>query len=479
MTSFKTRLRLWVARATVIAAGLVSTLAACEDDADGGGVDAAAPGEGDKDRDAGDQNRDAGKDQRDQDGQGGQGGKEPVYLTAITVWTQDRSFQYAKLSHELDLNFTAEDLRKAREFEGGASFAVQDGYLLVGSEESPLVTKFEITDDLEWKQVGEPLNFGDYPDVATNYYHIDKGNDQLFFYGSDQIARVRYQVDKWAIAGDYEDSKLPEREGWKLANAGNRTRVSNFKDAVVWPFVFSPPEEKEYEERAESYLAVYDGKSFEETSVLKPSCPALQQATLDEDGNFYFSTTWHDPLFSRYGQQRPNCVVKIKADGTLDETFGDNGELDIESLTGGLSGVNFRYIADGKGVVTLLEHERLEGAKFDDDVINRDVWCQSNWCEDLEDMYRGDLWVNHVVDLETKTSKPITGYDPDSTGQGNYRLYYHVDGRTFFWVEGGKEGEFGLTMYELDLDTATVSLVGRHVWAPESEAHLTVISRVR
>ena len=84
-----------------------------------------------------------------------------------------------------------------------------------------------------------------------------------------------------------------------------------------------------------------------------------------------------------------------------------------------------------------------------------------------------------MVDLATRTAKEITGYETHSPGHGNYRLYYQIDGPTDFSVEGGPEGEFGLTIYELDLDTATVSNAGRYVWAPESEAHFSTVGRFR
>lgn len=414
--------------------------------------------------------------------------ESPLYLTVVRVWGTDGSaLQYAKVGSELDLDFSEDDYDDAFELGGYSGITIQDGHVLIGDQETPFMHKYAISDDFEWEEVGEPLNLTDYytesGDGFNDYFQAKKGNDQFFFYGPERTARLHFKVEEWVYADHYEDTNLPTREGWNLFNTGNRTGVKGFHDAIVWPFILEADTEQGFEGIPESYLAVYDGETFAESGIIEPSCPELQQSTMDEDGNLYFSTTWRSPLPGLYGESVPNCIVKVKPDGTVDEDFGENGEQLLEDLTGGLPGINFRYLGGGKAVANLLDVSLLEDADFDGP-IQDEVFCQIENCEEYGDEYPEELWElnnpelyeSYVIDMEAKTATKMTGYDSEYPGFGSYRVYWKVDERTFFMGYG----EAGLALYELDLETAEVSLAGESLTREATDGHeYTLIARIR
>jgi hypothetical protein len=207
-----------------------------------------------------------------------------------------------------------------------------------------------------------------------------------------------------------------------------------------------------------TWVAVYDGDSFEEKEVLEIPCPGLSQQTQDEDGNVYVSTTFNTPILALYGKAEPSCIARLKPDGTQDESWGNKP---LAELTGGFDGVNFRYLAKGKGVANVLHHDRIDNVNWDGDIDPAIVAkVEGEWVG--EDFVPEDtsLWEIELIDLENGTSTPITGWDEDHD-VGYYLTGVTVDGRVFFNFPldtyGSKPTD---VMYELDLDTATVTKVG-------------------
>lgn len=459
-------------------------------DGDGsGGGDGTGDGDGDVTGN-GDGDGDTNGDRDGDGGAGGEGGggnegPKPIYMTGVRVWNNDETqFQYLKVSHELDTDFGPDDFADAFQIDAYAGITVQDGYVLIGEEAAPFLRKYRITDDLKWEEVGDPLNFTDYytedGDGLNFYYQAQKGNDLFFFYGPpERTARLHYKAAEWKIIDTLEDSDLPTRDGWLLRNQGNRTGVRGFHDVIVWPFSLAPNEAAGTEGVPESYLGVYDGKTGEEEGILEPSCPDLRHSTIDEDGNLYFSTRDRSPLYGLYGESDPNCIVKVKPDGTVDEDFGEDGEVDIEDLTGsiGLPGINFRYLGNGKGSAMLLNVDELEGADFNGP-LQQEVLCQTMWCEESPELENPELWESYVIDLESKTAKLMTGYDSNYPGYGDYRIYWSVDGVTYF-MGYEKDGGTNLVIYELDTETAKVKLVGESPTPVEASHEYTQLTRVR
>lgn len=382
---------------------------------------------------------------------------DPVYLYQIAVYGPDETLQYDVLRRTVDFNITVDDLKKAREFPGYTGIASIGGHVIAGDSESPFATKYKIGADLSWTQVGEKLNFGDYfmddTDGLNFYFQSIRGKDMYFFYGSDRTSRLHWDVEAWKIIAPHEDTKLPlAANGLTLGNMGNRTGVRDFVGPVVWPFTMTNEDGNKFSDK--SWLGVYDPTTHVEKGVIEVPCPGIQQSTKDESGNLYFSTTGYDPTAALYGDAPASCVVKVKPDGTLDTTFPAN---DLKAWTGSY-GVNFRYLAKGKAVANIVHPERLIGVDFNG-AYDPDVQCKVWSCELKPDAADPKLWDIHVIDIATGTSKIVTGFAPEHD-VGWYSIYHELDGRWFVAVQVELETTNNV-LYELNLDTATVTRAGQ------------------
>lgn len=390
-------------------------------------------------------------------------GTEPVYALQTAIYGADgETLNYVLLSHELQLNVTNDDLKTAREVPGYTGVLGIGGLLYAADGSAPFIRRYEISDELVWTQTGE-LNFGAYPMDEYNfmnfYFQSIKNEDDIYFYyGADKTSRVHWSVSDWKIVKAHEDTNLPTPEaGWVLMNGGNRTGIRDFDDAVVQPF-------HQYREETEtvtdeSWLAVYDPKTHAEKRVLEVPCPGIQQATKAENGDLYFSTTFNLPTAALYGVSPAPCVVRVKANGTLDTSFAPN---DLTAWTGGFYGVNFRYLANGKAVVNVLHHDRIDGLDPTGDV-DPEVATQID--EDVT------LWDLELIDIEKGTSRAITGFKEEHDF-GYYTTFAEVEGRHFIVVQLDTETTMS-GLYELDLDDASVTFVG------EAAGDIWGIQRVR
>jgi hypothetical protein len=434
--------------------GLFVALGGCGDDAETG--DAGARGREE------DPDRDAGAGDTGDTGDAGDADEEPIYLMTTSVTDIDgNATLYALLRRELDLDISTDDLtaEKARPFAGYSGIAAIDGQVVVGDSKTPFATKFDVGDDLKWTQVGGKLNFSDYvsddQDGLNFYFQAIRGADMYFFYGADRTSRLHWNTKAWKLEEAYEDTHLPSRKGWTLGSTGNRTGVRDFKGPVVQTFNLSNDETDLGAEQ--SWIAVYDEETHEEKSVIEVPCPGLQQTTMDEEGRLYVSTTFNMPTLALYGKEPASCVVRLNADGTLDEAFGEN---DLRAWTGGFYGVNFRALGGGMAVANVLHHDRLKDVDWDGEVDPEvAVEIGGEWTDAGYTPEDPTLWELELIDMEAGTSTPITGWKPEHD-PNSYTIFFPIDGHVFISFQIDPFGDPRNAMYELDVKTAKVKFVG-------------------
>lgn len=405
----------------------------------------------------------------DGDGDGanvGDAGSEPnpVYMIQTRIYGADETTSYVVLKDKLELNIDVGGLGTARQYPGYAGAVASGGTVYVGEGQAPFVRKYEIGKDLSWTETGN-LNFEAYPMDEWNflnpYFQSFKDSDNVYFYyGSQKTSRVLWSMKDWSIKADLTDTTVPApAEGWSISNGGNRTGIMDYAGPVVTPFVHQNNET--YGFGPKSWLAVYDEVTHKEKSLIEIDCPGLSQVTKDESGNLYVATTYNPPIEKLYNLGNASCVVKLKADGTLDTSFAPN---DMTAWTGGYYGVNFRYLAGGKAVAHVLRHDRIQGADFNgapQDAVIEQIQNDNT------------LWDPYLIDLAAGTSKVITGFDAEPD-LGNYALYFTVDNRTFVVVQLIRsDSDWNSVVYELNRDTATVTKVGQVV------GDMTDLQRVR
>jgi len=400
----------------------------------------------------------------DGDGRAGGEGEPAQYLFGMAVAGDgDNGSLYLMIQDEISLDLKIADIPNANaiEFEPYTGFAAIDGHVIIGQSNAPIAKKFAVADNGDFEQVGADLHFDDYFTSAVDglnfYFQAIKGPDMLLHYGSDRTFRKHWNVRDWTLLEDLDTTSLPTpATGWSMGSTGNRTGMRDWTGAIFQTFwtnddvSFTPIES--------SLIAVYDASTFQETGVYEIPCPGLEQQTQDEDGNVYVATTFHMPTLGLYGATPASCIVRLRPDGTADEEWG---RKNLAELTGGFDGVNFRYVGGGKALANVLHHDRIAGVDWNGEVDPAIVaQVEGAFVDDVEIPPDATLWELELIDLEAGTSTPITGWEP-----GHDVAFYLtgaiVDGRVFFNYQldtyGPKPTD---VMYELDLQTATVTKVG-------------------
>ncbi len=382
-TQTRDQLNLHLARALAVAS-LVIALVACGDD-DGGQANA------------------------------GSGARDPLYAMMTQVYSQDDRTVYITLSNTLDI--TNVDLGDAREFPGVANFAGIGGKLLVSSGEEPTITEFDISNDFEWTE-GRTLSFANYPlgDNANFYGHFIL-NEQVAYLPFEASRRLVWNPAEMEIIGEMTDTVLPTAEGdLTLMSGGNRQGIK-FQNQVMHPLFFVD-ETDWVDHGTHSLVAVYDAQTHEESEVLDLPCAGLSIATQDEDGNTYFGTWDYTGALALYGLGPEPCMVKVKPDLTIEETF----TTDFTHLTDGRYVNNFRYIGGGKAIGNVFHHDELEHdwtPPYDGDYVDEYVWGN------------GPQWQLWMFDLAEETATPVEGIT-EALGSG--AQFAVLDGRTFLFL---------------------------------------------
>lgn len=349
----------------------------------------------------------------DDGGPAGVPGDGPVYALMTQVYDVDDRTVYLALSDTVDVDHV--DLSDAREFDGVANFAPVGGRILVSDGEQPVITEFEITDDLDWIE-GVAVSFADYPlyDNANFYYQflLDEHTAYLPF---EQTKRLLWDPTDMVIDGTVEDSSLALQDGdlW-LQGGGNRNAV-RFDGPVLQAFYYVDYDWFQF--GPDSMIASYDPVTHAEDDVITAPCPGLSIATQDEAGQTYFGTWDYLGIKSLYGLAPTPCVARLRADRTLDEAF----TTDLGDLTGGRTVSNFRYVGDGRAIGNVLHHELL-GLDLDapfDPASEAAAWAT------------GPHWRLWTFDLDAGTAAPVEGIGVDIGSGAQFAV---LDGRTFVFL---------------------------------------------
>jgi hypothetical protein len=360
---------------------------------------------------------------------------EPVYALLYVVWSDDGPTGYVALSHSLEMSDEA--FRNAREFPGYATLAAVNGQLLVAEAEEPTITRYSVTDELTW-QDGDTLSFANYglAEDAAGFYRQYFLDDDTAYAEFGVTKRVVWNPSTLALDIPMEDSALAlERDGLQLYGNYNRSFFVS-GDRVLKPFSYH--DENWFTWSADTRIAVYDPQTNQESAILDAPCPALDTLSRDEDGNTYLSTWEYSTLHVLTGSGVMPCVVRLKPDNTLDESWN----MDLTPLTEGRPIKNFRYVGGGKAVAAVL-HEEEYGEGFD----------FGSYLENIDDFWANEgryhrLW---WFDLAAQSARPVTGAAFDYVSPAFFHARF--DERFFVFVNSGDTNQAaGTVMQELATD---------------------------
>lgn len=369
------------------------------------------------------------------DGEGGASGgaaEAPLYAMMVQVYGTDDRTVYVVLSDTLDTGDL--DLADAREFAGVANFAPVGGRLLVSSGLDPSITEFEISNDLEWAE-GRTVSFADFPfEDNANFYYQYILDEHTAYMPFDTTSRLLWDPTNMTIAETREDTSLELTQGALTLRVGGNRNAIRYDGPVQQAFFYS--DDDYFEMSAESYVALYDPETHEESSVVALPCPGLSMATQDEDGYTYYGT-WDFQVRAVFGEGPTPCVARLNPDRTLDTAW----TTDLAELTDGRPVNNFRYIGRGKAIGNVFHAER-----FDGDLAN-------GYDPDVAEAINqsGEHWQFWLFDLEAWQALPVDGIEiAPSTGA----QFAVLDGRTFVFLPYENWGR--TRIYELTDDATAV-----------------------
>jgi len=335
----------------------------------------------------------------------------PLYALQTYVFGVDDSVtSYVTLTDTLDISSLPND--QAREFPGYALISAIDGKLLVSDGESPIITRYEITPEREWREV-DTISFANYGITggAAGFERHWFLSPTTAYVTLDVSDRVVWNPSEMRIMGVMEDSALQlERDGLQLDATFNRQpRV--MRGPVLKPFYYRDADWFMF--GPTTPVAVYDPATNAEQKVIDVPCPALEVPSQDEDGNTYLSSWTYGATLGLYGMGPELCIRRITPDATLDEAWNP----DLTAWTEGRPVKTFRYLGGGKAVATVLHTDEL----------NIDFTQPYNEDDALEVDLHWRLW---LFDLTAETARPI-----ENIGAIDSAFLWSVfEGRTFVFV---------------------------------------------
>jgi hypothetical protein len=366
--------------------------------------------------------------------------ESPVYALHVVLFDPDfNASSYVVLSNTLDLESISLD--GAREFPGFGSIMAAGGRLLVANAESPVIDRFAISADLRWSDDGA-LSFANYgaatADVTAQFFL----NERTAYLTLDVTSRVIWNPTDFEILGVRDRSALSvePRDGLELEPAFNRTAWV-WRGPIVRPFYYR--DEAWFEFSPDSQVAVYDPQTHEEREVVSVPCPALENATQDEEGFTYFSTWNYEPTLFLFGQGPKPCVARFTPEGVYDRSWTP----DLSTWTGGRHPQVFRYLRDGKAVASVLHDEEVSAD-----------WSAGYTPEVGDEVVGGNHFHLWMFDLRAETAQPIEGVESSNA-------QYHgktIDGRSFVFVPYDLWGRS--KVYELGADGAAKQLFETTGW---------------
>ncbi|MGC3996702.1 MAG: hypothetical protein QM767_03885 [Anaeromyxobacter sp.] len=358
-------------------------------------------------------------------GDGGGGGQElhydqPAYAIQSIVWDDQGTTTYVAVLDTLDRSSTVA-LAGAREFAGYAPVDAFAGKLVIGSGETPILTRYAVADDGTWVDEAT-LGFGAYTSSSLDaVVYVDEGTAYTALATSDWVI---WDPAAFAITSTLAlpSEELPaSRDGL----ARRRGYASEVRDGIIFqPYYYADDSYHAY--TGVSPIAVIDAAAEEYLDVLDAPCPHLHITSRDEAGNLYFSNGQGSIAAAVLDEEHPrNCMVRVKAgEQALDASFTTT----FAALTDGREGSNLFYIGDGLAFMNVYHAERDD---LGPDTTFGDV--------DYSASYH--LW---TVDLDTMQAAPMAGV---GYGGGQYTAF-RVDDRVFVLMPAA---DYSTTaVYEID-----------------------------
>lgn len=362
----------------LMAACMLGALAACGDDSDSGKKDDDST----QDEDGSAQPDESGDDESD--------GEEAARYLIGTATLGDDSSGYGKIVDSLDLKGKALTIDDTwEEFTGLSDAWARDGFVFVAPGTSPEVIKHSVDKNNKLVEV-DKISFMNFGVTSTAFWNNTFVSKTKAYMARGAAGVVAWNPDSMEIGKEIAFD-LEKRAGGLQPAVGLADRASTVVNGKVYLAAYWT--DMNYAERSDdSVILVIDSASDKLVDRIKVDCAALDYATLDDDGNIWFSN-WTGGAGTFYVLDTPEtCIAK------LDPKTGKVTTQTFSEITGGHQGAAFAYVGNGKFVMSVFD----------------EVAAKADSASDFRAVVAGTVWNVWGYDPKTGKAAPVAGYEANS-----------------------------------------------------------------
>jgi hypothetical protein len=271
----------------------------------------------------------------------------PTYILSTQVSNEDDTTGYVSVLNSLEPQTI--DNTRAREFAGAADVWVHEGFVFVTNEQAFTITKFSVEGGALVEQ--GVVSFAAYGHASFGFWLNTFVSADKAYFLNDITQYIVWNPTSMQITGTLSLPEAAPREGFRLFTAYS-DRASILKDGLLYqPFYYT--DESYFLFAPDSRILVTDVATDSVIDEIDAPCPGLDYATLDGDGNMYFSS-W---VFAAGGAavlaQPDTCVFEIPVEGEPRVAFN------FADVTQGRQGAAMRHVGEGRALISVLHAERF------------------------------------------------------------------------------------------------------------------------
>jgi hypothetical protein len=271
---------------------------------------------------------------------------------------------------------------------------VWDKKVFIAQAQSPEVSRYSVTDDLQLVEEAERLSFAALGVTSAQFWNaIWLTPEKAYMNNAGGLEYIVWNPSSMQITGSVAHPVLEERPGF-VVTSSSTNRGSVIREGKLYHTYYWTDENFE-RYQPDSRIAVYDVVTDQLLDVIEAPCPGLDVATRDAEGNLYFSSWTGLPGLSLVLGEPTSCAVKIPAGS---EVIDPSWTVNWPELTEGRHGAALRYQGDGYGLVSIFHHERVQ---FDS-------------ASDAFALIGTENWQTWRVDLAARSARPLEGIAANS-----------------------------------------------------------------
>jgi hypothetical protein len=271
----------------------------------------------------------------------------PKYVVSTQIFDDRSTTGYVGLLDSLGTQTI--DLTQAREFAGAADVWVHDGAVFVTNDEAFTITKFTVTGGALVEQ--GIVSFAAYGLSSFGFWlNTFVSSDKAYFL-NDTAEYIVWDPSTLEITGSLPLPAPEPREGFRLFT-GYSDRAGVLRDGLLYqPFYYT--DESFFLFPPASRIVVTEVATDRVLRVIDAPCPGLDYATVDGQGNIYFSSWVYAAGGAAVLDQAPTCVFEVPVAGEPRVAFT------VADVTAGREGGVLRYLGNGKAMLSVLHDERF------------------------------------------------------------------------------------------------------------------------